>query len=102
MPLRRGRPGLLGTVARTAVITGTATAVHGAMTGARTSQQQAAADQAAADAQAQQAVASPAAAGPGSGDDVIARIRELGELKQQGLLSDEEFAALKAKLISTA
>ncbi len=112
MPLRRGRPGLLGTVARTAVITGTATAVHGAMTGARTSQQQqAAADQAAADAQAQQAVAdaqarqavaSPAAAGPGSGDDVIARIRELGELKQQGLISDEEFAALKAKLISTA
>jgi hypothetical protein len=114
MPLRRGRPGLLGTVARTAVITGTATAVHGAMTGARTSQQQpaadpaaaeaqAAADQAAADAQAQQATASPAAAaGPGSGDDVIAKIRELGELKQQGLLSDEEFATLKAKLISTA
>jgi len=116
MPLRRGRPGLLGTVARTAVITGTATAVHGAMTGARTSQQQAAADQAAgeaqaqaaagqaaADAQAQQAMPSPAAAtGPGSGDDVIARIRELGELKQQGLLSDEEFAALKAKMIGTA
>jgi len=33
---------------------------------------------------------------------VIAKIRELGELKQQGLLSDEEFAALKAKLIGTA
>jgi hypothetical protein len=103
MPLRRGRPGLLGTVARTAVITGTATAVHGAMTGARAPQQQPAADQAAADAQAQPAAASPAAAaGPGSGDDVIAKIRELGELKQQGLLSDEEFAALKAKLIATA
>jgi len=55
-------------------------------------------------AQAQQAAAaSPAAAaGPGPGDDVIAKIRELGELKQQGLLSDEEFAALKAKLIGTA
>jgi phosphosulfolactate phosphohydrolase-like enzyme len=97
-------------VARTAVITGTATAVHGAMTGARTSQQQAAADQAAAGAQAQAAAdqaaadaqAQQAAAGPGSGDDVIAKIRELGELKQQGLLNDEEFAALKAKLISTA
>ncbi|MGH3154370.1 MAG: SHOCT domain-containing protein [Streptosporangiaceae bacterium] len=101
-------------MARTAVITGTATAVHGAMTGARTSQQQPAADQAAPDtqaqatadqaaAQAQPAPASPAAApDPGSGDDVIAKIRQLGELKQQGLLSDEEFAALKAKLIATA
>ncbi|HEY6315941.1 MAG TPA: SHOCT domain-containing protein [Streptosporangiaceae bacterium] len=33
---------------------------------------------------------------------MIAKIRELGELKQQGLLSDEEFAALKAKIIATA
>lgn len=115
MPLRRGRPGLLGTVARTAVITGTATAVHGAMTGGRTSQQQAAAaeqaaidqqaaaDQAAADARVQQAAATEAAAaGPGSSQDVVAKIRELGELKQQGLLTDEEFTALKAKLIGTA
>jgi hypothetical protein len=61
-----------------------------------------AAQQAAA-AQAQQAVASPAAdAGPGPDDDVIAKIRQLGEQKQQGLLSDEEFAALKAKLMSSA
>ena len=107
MPLRRGRPGLLGTVARTAVITGTATAVHGAMTGSKQQQaaaaQQQAADQAAAEARAQQAAAAAAAvADPGADQDVLAKIRELGELKQQGLLTDEEFAALKTKLIATA
>ena len=62
------------------------------MTGGK--QQQAAA--------AQQQAADQAVADRGPGQDVIAKIRELGELKQQGLLSDEEFAALKAKLIATA
>ena len=66
-------------------------------------QQQAIADQAAAQAaaqlQAQQAYAPPAPAAP-STDDKIAKIKELGELKTAGLLTEEEFAAEKAKVLA--
>ena len=119
MPRRRmGRPGLMGTMARTAVIAGTATAVSGGMRNksaqnaaqqqeaaaaqqqAATAQQQAmvdqAANQAAAQVQAQQTTAAPAA----STDDRMAKIRELGQMKSEGLLTDEEFAAEKAKLLA--
>jgi hypothetical protein len=48
--------------------------------------------------QQQQAAASPAPAG-GITDDAIAQIQKLGELKTQGLLSDEEFEAQKRKLL---
>lgn len=93
MPMRRGRPGLFGTVARTAVIAGTATAVSG-----RVSQHSAnkAAQQEQAAAQ-QQAVPPPATAP----DDRIAKIKELGEMKTQGLLTDEEFAAEKARVLGS-
>jgi ATPase subunit of ABC transporter with duplicated ATPase domains len=121
---RRGRPGLMGTMARTAVIAGTATAVSGNVSrrGAQRAadqqqaaafQQQAAAaeqqamiDQAAAQAaaqataqvQAQQAAAQSAAP---PADDRMAKIRELGEMRSQGLLTDEEFAAEKARILAT-
>ena len=117
MPRRMGRPGLMGTMARTAVIAGTATAVSGSVSRrgqqraaaqqqSAAEQQQAMTDQAAAQAaaqlQAQQAqapqVAAPAAP---STDDKIARIKELGELKTAGLLTDEEFAAEKAKVLAS-
>ena len=115
------RRSLVGTAARTAVVVGTATAVSGAVAGsqqqkAAAAQQQAqleaAAQQAQIDAAAQQAVAeqlaaqapaveaAPAAAAPAVTDDVIAQLQKLGELKAAGVLSDEEFAALKAKLIN--
>ena len=116
MPRRMGRPGLVGTMARTAVVAGTATVVAGSMAGhqqqkaansqaAAAQQQQAMVDQAAAQAaaqlQAQQAAApaapAPAAAGPS--DDALAQIQKLGDLKAQGLLTDEEFATAKAKLL---
>jgi hypothetical protein len=42
------------------------------------------------------APAAPAAAG---GEDRIAQLKELGELHQSGVLTDEEFAAQKAKLL---
>ncbi|MCA1005615.1 SHOCT domain-containing protein [Rhodococcus hoagii] len=114
---RMGRPGLLGTVARTAVITGTARATANAMD--RSSQQRAAERQAYADQQAaeqqaaiaqqiaaqqqvaQQQVAPPAAAPAGSaGDDLIGKLQQLGQLHQSGVLSDDEFAAAKAKLLA--
>ena len=62
-------------------------------------EQQQAMDQAAAAAVAN---AQPAPAAPaGGGTDVVARLQELGALRQQGLLSDAEFEQAKAKLLSS-
>ena len=117
MPMMRrmGRPGLVGMAARTAVVAGTATAVSGAVSGKQQAaaqqqaeaqqyeaqQQQAAMQQAAAEAVAQQqaAAAPPAAAASAGGSDVIAQLQQLADLRAQGILSDEEFAAAKAKLL---
>jgi hypothetical protein len=112
---RGGRPGLVGMAARTAVVAGTATAVSGrvarrqdaraqdaAQDQAWEAQQQqdamdAAAAQAVANAQAAPAPAAPAAAGGGS--DLMDQLSQLGALHAQGVLSDAEFAAAKAKLL---
>ena len=104
---RNNRPSLIGTAARTAVVVGTATAVSGAVAGSQ--QQKAAAKQAEASAAQQQALAEqqaaleaaqPAAA-PAAGltDDTLAQLKKMGELHQAGILSDEEFAAMKTKLL---
>ena len=77
-------------VARTAVIAGTATAVSG-----RVAQKQA--DKQADKEAAQQAAAPAPAAQPEV--DAVAEIERLGALKDKGLLSDEEFAAAKAKIL---
>jgi membrane protease subunit (stomatin/prohibitin family) len=94
--MRAGRPGLFGTVARTAVVAGTASAVAGGVSrrGAQRAEEQ---DQYAA-AQQQQAMAQqqPPVAAP---DDSMAKIKELGEMRSQGLLTDEEFSAAKAKIL---
>lgn len=48
--------------------------------------------------------APPPAAAPAAGgitDDAIAQIQKLGELKEQGLITDEEFDAQKRKLLGT-
>jgi hypothetical protein len=111
---RMGRPSVVGTVARTAVVAGTATAVVGGVSrhGQQKAQQaadaqayeqqqqqeamQAAAEQAVAQQQAAAAQAAPAA--PAAADPV-AELERLAQLKAQGVLSDEEFAAAKAKLL---
>ena len=82
--------GLLRMAARTAVVAGTATAVSG-----RVARRQAARydDQ---DAQ-QYAQAPPPAAGPE--DDATAQLQNLAALHTQGVLTDEEFAAAKAKIL---
>jgi microsomal dipeptidase-like Zn-dependent dipeptidase len=117
MPLRRmGRPGLIGMAARTAVVAGTATAVSGSV---QRHQQQKAQDQydqqqyeamqqqqqmqqmaqqAAAQQAAYQQQAAPAAPA-GGGDDMMAQLQQLATLHSQGVLSDEEFTAAKAKLL---
>jgi hypothetical protein len=97
---RSNRPSLIGTAARTAVIAGTATAVSGKV--ATSQHQKAAAAQAQAAAAASQAAAEQPAASAAAGgltQEAIERLKQLGELHQAGLLSDEEFAAAKAKLL---
>ena len=109
---RVGRPSLVGTMARTAVVAGTATAVVGGMSrhqqGKEMEQQQAAAfeqqqQQAAMEAAAAQAVAAQQAqaapAAPAGGGDTIAQLQQLAQLKEQGILTEEEFAAQKAKVL---
>ena len=98
MMRRMGRPGLVGTMARTAVIAGTATAVAG---GVRNHQNEKAMAQQQA-AQPQQAPPPPPATAPAaeSGEmDVTGELQKLADMRAQGLLSDDEFAAAKAKLL---
>lgn len=101
--VRRG-PGLLGTVARTAVIAGTATVTSNAISGhsQRKQQEAAAAQQAAAEQQQQiatlqqQQAAVPA---PAAAVDLTGELQKLAALKESGVLTDAEFAAAKAKLL---
>jgi len=86
-------PGLLRGVARTAVIAGTATSVSNRVSrrqGQRWAQQE----------EQQQAPAPVAAAPATGGQSTIDQLKELGELKAQGILTEEEFAAQKAKLLN--
>ncbi|MFD6062555.1 putative oligomerization/nucleic acid binding protein [Rhodococcus wratislaviensis] len=106
-PRRMGRPGLLGTVARTAVITGTARATSNAMNrhaASKQAEEQERIDQAAqqqyAEQQAAQQQAPPPPPAP-AGDDLVSRIQELARLKEAGVLTDEEFSAAKAKLLQS-
>jgi Short C-terminal domain len=91
-------PGLLRGVARTAVIAGTATTVSNRVSrrqGQRWAQQEAQQQP-----QPEAAPAPAAAAAPAAGPSVIDQLKELGELKSQGVLTEEEFAAQKAKLLA--
>ncbi len=90
--------------ARTAVVAGTATAVAGGVQHHQAGKQQA--QEAAAAEQQQAAVPEapppppPAAAAPDSGD-MISQLKELAALKDQGILTEDEFAAQKAKLLAS-
>jgi len=95
--------GLLRMAARTAVVAGTATAVSG-----RVARRQANKYDQQAEAQAyeqqqaapppQQQYAPPPAAAPAE-DETIAKLQEYAKLHASGVLSDEEFAAAKAKIL---
>ena len=86
--------GLLRMATRTAVVAGTATAVSG-----RVSRRQAARyeqEDAQQYAQQQAAAAPPP---PPQEDDATAQLQNLANLHAQGVLTDEEFAASKAKIL---
>ena len=94
--------GLIGGMARTAVVAGTATAVSN-----RVSRRQA--NRWAADAPPQQQYEAPApapvyqappAAPAGGGSDVLEQLTKLGELKAAGVLTEEEFAMQKARILA--
>ena len=96
-------PGLIRGVARTAVVAGTATAVSNNVSRRqgerwqRQAMEQAPAQQAPVQqAPVQQA---PVAAAPPAGGDVYAELEKLGQLHEQGILTDDEFAAQKAKIL---
>ena len=102
-------PGLIRGVARTAVIAGTATAVSGRVQrrqaekySSRDAQiyadRNAAYQQDVAAQQPQYAPPPPPAAAPAA--DPIEQLKQLGELHAQGILTDEEFAAEKAKVLN--
>ena len=91
-------PRLLRTVARTAVVAGTATTVSN-----RVSRRQANkwGQQEAAQAPPPEAAPAPVAAAPAApAPSMIDQLKELGELKDQGILTEDEFAAQKAKLLA--
>ncbi len=115
-PVGRRGPGLMGTMARTAVVAGTATvavkATSSMMGGSSKKQAESAQNQQIAQLQAQQdALAAqqqapaqqapqPAdAAGGGSLDDQLVQIQKLSAMKEQGLLTDEEFSAKKRQIL---
>ena len=89
-------PGLLRGVARTAVVAGTATSVSNRVS-RRQAGKWAEQDAQQAQQQPQYAPAPPAAAGT---DDKLAQLKELGELKASGVLTDAEFEAQKAKILA--
>ena len=90
-------PGLLRGVARTAVVAGTATAVSNRVSrrqANRWSQQEYEQQQ-----QQQPAYQEPPPPPEPAGPDPIEQLKELGALHEQGILTDEEFAAQKAKIL---
>jgi hypothetical protein len=121
-PMRRG-PGIVGTVARTAVVAGTATVavkgVSGAMDSHAQAQQQAQQQQASQQEQVQppqtqppqeaqnaqpqqmpqQMPQQPAADQAPASTDLATQLQQLAQLKASGALTDEEFQAAKAKIL---
>ena len=113
-------PGLMRGMVRTAAVVGTATATRGAVNRRQADKNAQAYAQAEQAAYAQAAPppqqyydtpqeqnylppeleSAPIAYAPSPQEDMIAQLERLGALKAQGLLTDEEFAAAKAKLLA--
>ena len=92
-------PGLLRGVARTAAIAGTATAVSNRVS-RRQANRWAAQEQQQYEQQPQQP-APPPPPPADSGPDPIEQLKELAALKEQGILTDEEFAQQKARVLGS-
>jgi Short C-terminal domain len=95
-------PGLLRGVARTAVVAGTATAVSNRVS-RRQANRWAGQEQQAYQSQAYEepAYSQPPPEPADDMDAKLAQLRELGELKSQGVLSEEEFATQKRRILGS-
>jgi hypothetical protein len=89
-------PGLLRGMARVAVVSGTATAVSNRVS-RRQSDRWAAQEQAA---YPEPQAPPPAAAPAANGESRVEQLKSLGELKAQGVLTDAEFEAEKARILA--
>ncbi|HEY2479986.1 MAG TPA: SHOCT domain-containing protein [Solirubrobacterales bacterium] len=85
-------PGLLRGIGRTAVVAGTASAVGGRV---RHRQERRWAEQ---EAPVQAPPAAPQSTAGGA--SMLDQLKQLGELKDQGVLTEQEFADQKAKLLA--
>jgi alkylated DNA repair dioxygenase AlkB len=94
-------PGLLRGVARTAVIAGTATSVSNRVSRRQANRWAGQEEQQYAQ---QQQYAQPAPPPPPAApaeSDTVTQLKQLADLKNQGILTEEEFSAQKAKLLAT-
>jgi hypothetical protein len=87
-------PGLLRMGARTAVVAGTATAVSGRV--ARRQQNRWAQPE-----PAPEQPPPPAAPAPAAGEDRVQQLKDLAALKEQGVLTEAEFEAEKARILAS-
>jgi hypothetical protein len=99
-------PGLVRGMARTAAVVGTATATRNAVNRRQADKNAQAYAQATSTAYAQAAPPpeqeyAPVEYAPTPEEDMIGQLERLGALKAQGLLTEEEFAAAKAKLLAS-
>ncbi|MCX4683131.1 SHOCT domain-containing protein [Kitasatospora purpeofusca] len=95
-------PGLLRGVARTAVVAGTATAVSNRVSrrqAGRWAQQESSAEPA--PAAPPPAAAAPAAPAAPTMEEKLDQLKDLATLKDQGVLTEEEFAAQKARILGS-
>ena len=104
MPLARGgRPGLLGTVARTAVISGTAQATSNAVNRrarARSERNDAAANVPEQAPPPPPPPPQPAPSAGTGGEQLTDQLTRLADLHASGVLTDEEFATAKSRLLT--
>ena len=94
--------GLLGGIARTAVAAGTWTAVSNRVSRRQSNRWSEQQQQQAYAAQQTQAYQQPAPAPPpaAAGRDRIAQLKDLADLKTQGILTEQEFATQKARILA--
>jgi hypothetical protein len=93
--------GLIRGVARTAVIAGTATAVSNRVSRRQANRWSDQEEQQYAQQQQQQPAPAPAPAPAAAGEDPIEKLKQLAELKDQGILTQAEFDAQKAKILNS-
>ena len=94
-------PGLLRGMARTAVIAGTATSVSNRVSRRQANRWASQDAQQYEEPPQQQYAAPPPAPAPAAGQDRVEQLKELAALKEQGVLTDEEFAQEKARILAS-